>query len=286
MTGPTLTYVTAAAVVLGGLAVGFGVLLALAHRFFRVEVDPRQEAIEAALPGANCGACGFGGCAAYAEAVARGEAPPDRCAPGGPSVAQTIGRILGVEVGGFTPRVAVVRCQGGRGRARTRFRYVGEADCRAAAATQFGPSACIWGCIGLGTCVRACPFDALVMDEAAGLPRVLEERCTGCGTCAEVCPKNIIEVRPKDQYVHVLCRNPDPGKAVRAVCEAGCIGCRRCEKACPVEGGAIHVSGHLAEVDPAACIGCGRCVRECPVGCIGDFRRVRRAAGKEGADAA
>jgi len=278
MSAPVFRYVIAAAGVLGALAVAFGALLAVAHRFFRVTVDPRQEKIEEALPGANCGACGWGGCAAYAEAVAKGQASPDQCTPGGPECARMIAEIMGIQISDFVPKVAVVKCQGSCEHTRDRFRYVGERDCRAAAATQFGQPACPYGCLGLGTCVRACPFDAMVMDARTGLPRVLEERCTGCGTCAEVCPKNIIEILPKGQYVHVLCRNRDRGKIVRQVCEVGCIACHRCEKVCPVEGGAIHVTDNLAEVDLDACTGCGKCVRECPVSCIGTFRKLREDA--------
>jgi Fe-S-cluster-containing hydrogenase component 2 len=133
----------------------------------------------------------------------------------------------------------------------------------------------------MGTCVRACPFDAMVMDEASGLPRVLEDRCTACGTCAEVCPKNIIEILPKDRYVHVLCRNRDPGKATRQTCKVGCIACRACEKVCPVEGKAVHVQGNLATVDMETCISCGKCAAACPTSCIGNYRALRRAAKKK-----
>jgi RnfABCDGE-type electron transport complex B subunit len=282
-----LTYVAAAAGVLGVLAVAFGALLAVAHRFFRVHIDPRQEKIEEVLPSANCGSCGYGGCAAYAEAVAKGEAPPDQCTPGGPDCARAIARIMGVQISDFVPKVAVVKCQGSCEHTHDRFRYVGERDCRAATATQYGQTACPYGCLGLGSCVAACPFDAMVMDAETGLPRVLEDRCTACGTCAEVCPKNIIEILPKGQYVHVLCRNRDPGKVVRKACEVGCIACRRCEKACPVEGSAVHVNDNLAAVDMETCINCGKCVRECPVNCIGNFRQLRREAEKRSdADAA
>jgi len=285
--GPVLTYITASVGVLGVLALAFGALLAVAHRFFRVRVDPRQAKIEQVLPGSNCGSCGYGGCAAYAEAVANGEAPPDQCTPGGPECARQIADVMGIQISDFVPKVAVVKCQGSCQHTRDRFRYVGEPDCRAAAATQYGQAACPYGCLGLGTCVRACPFDAMVMDPETRLPRVLEERCTGCGTCAEVCPKNIIEILPADQYVHVLCRNRDPGKAVRQVCEVGCIACHRCEKVCPVEGSAIHVNGNLAEVDRETCIDCGKCVQACPVGCIGNFRKLRKEAEtRAGADAA
>jgi len=281
-------YVGSAWVVLGVLAVVFGAVLALANRFFSVVVDPRQEAIEEALPKANCGACGYGGCAAYAEAIVLGKADCNLCLPGGAETAVQIGKILGIAVAGLIPKVAVIKCQGSYANTVDRFRYVGERDCRAAAATQWGQTACPYACLGFGTCVRACPFDAMVMDSETGLPRVLEDRCVACGTCAEVCPKNIIEILPRDRYVHVLCRNQDPGKVVRQVCRVGCIACHKCEKVCPVEGSAVHVTGNLAAVDMETCISCGKCAQECPVACIGNFRQLRRDAKKRppAADAA
>jgi len=278
MTDTILNYAGASFIVLGSLALFFAAVLAVADKFFQVQVDPRAAEIEAILPRANCGSCGFGGCAAYAEALAKGEAAAGACSPGGPEAAGKIAAILGIQVAAFIPKVAVVKCQGSRQNTRRRFAYVGEPDCRAAAATQYGNTACSYACLGMGTCVRSCPFDALVTDEETGLPRVLEDRCTACGTCAAVCPKNIIEILPKDRYVHVLCRNRDPGKVVRPLCKAGCIACKVCEKACPVEGGAIHVRDNLAAVDMQTCMNCGKCVRVCPVNCIGDFHKLRGVA--------
>jgi RnfABCDGE-type electron transport complex B subunit len=276
MTDTILNYAGAAFLVLGSLALFFAAVLAVADKFFQVQMDPRAAEIEAILPRANCGSCGFAGCAAYAEALAKGEAAAGACSPGGPEAAGKIAAILGIQAAAFVPKVAVVKCQGSCQNTRRRFAYVGEPDCRAAAATQFGDTACPYGCLGMGTCVRACPFDAMVMDEETGLPRVLEDRCTACGTCAAVCPKNIIEILPKDRYVHVLCRNRDPGKVTRQLCKAGCIACKVCEKACPVEGGAIHVRDNLAAVDMQACTSCGKCARVCPVSCIGDFQFFRK----------
>ena len=276
MTDTILNYAGASFIVLGSLALFFAAVLAVADKFFQVQMDPRAAEIEAILPRANCGSCGFAGCAAYAEALAKGEAAAGACSPGGPEAAGKIAAILGIQVAAFVPKVAVVKCQGSCQNTRRRFAYIGEPDCRAAAATQFGDTACSYGCLGMGTCVRACPFDAMVMDEETGLPRVLEDRCTACGTCAAVCPKNIIEILPKDRYVHVLCRNRDPGKVTRQLCKAGCIACKVCEKACPVEGGAIHVRDNLAAVDMQACTSCGKCARVCPVSCIGDFQFFRK----------
>ncbi|HUX02232.1 MAG: RnfABCDGE type electron transport complex subunit B [Phycisphaerae bacterium] len=273
-------YLASAWVVLGALAAVFGIVLAVANRFFSVTVDPRQEQIEEALPKANCGACGYGGCAAYAEAIVQGKADANLCMPGGAETAVKIGKIMGLAVAAAAPKVAVVKCQGSCQNTFNRFHYIGQRDCRAAAATQYGQTACPYGCLGFGTCVQACPFDAMVMDPQTGLPRVLEDKCMACGTCAEVCPKNIIEILPRDRYVHVLCRNRDVGKIVRQVCKVGCIACHKCEKVCPVEGGAVHVADNLATVDMKTCISCGKCAQECPVACIGNFRSLRREAKK------
>ena len=280
MTELIVIYAGAATLVLGAMAVVFAAVLAVADKFFQVEVDPRAAAIEGILPRANCGSCGFGGCAAYAEALAKGQATGNACSPGGPEVAKKIAEIMGLTVANFIPKVAVIKCQGSHENTGERFRYVGEHDCRAATGTQYAQTACQFGCVGFGTCVRACPFDAMVMDDVTGLPRVLEDRCAACGTCAAVCPKNIIEILPKDRYVHVVCRNQDPGRMVRQLCKVGCIACKACEKACPVEGSAIHVRNNLAAVDLATCISCGKCAKVCPVSCIGDFRKLRTEAKK------
>ena len=267
-------YVAAAVAVLGILAVVFGVGLAVASRVFRVHADPRIDEIEEVLPSVNCGACGYGGCSAYAAAVVAGQSGPSECVPGGIDVARQVAGIMGLEAEEKEKRAAVVFCQGGT-RARDRFAYEGIQDCRAAVITQDAAKGCRWGCIGLGTCARACPFDAIVMGDD-GLPHIIEEKCTACGTCVDVCPKGIISVLPVRNMVHVLCRSRDKGGQVRRVCEVGCIACKQCEKVCPVEGGAVHVADFLATVDVDTCISCGKCVQECPTGAIGNFRLSRR----------
>ena len=68
--------------ILGGLGLLFGLVLAAASKVFYVETDPRLDELNACLPGANCGGCGFAGCSAYAEAVFKGEAPIGKCASG------------------------------------------------------------------------------------------------------------------------------------------------------------------------------------------------------------
>jgi len=270
------SYVIAAVAVLGTLAVVFGVGLAVASRVFHVQSDPRAEQIEAVLPSANCGACGFGGCAAYASAVAAGKVGPSECVPGGIEVARRVAEIMGLVAEEKAKQVAVVLCQGGN-RVAERFGYQGVTDCRAAMLMQDGAKGCRWGCIGLGTCAAVCPFGAIVMGED-GLPHIIEEKCTACGTCVDACPKQVIRILPAKSTVTVLCRSLDKGADVRKTCSVGCIGCKKCESVCPVEGKAIHVTDFLARVDVETCISCGKCVKVCPMGTIGNFRLSRRPA--------
>lgn len=270
----TGSLVADAVLVVGLLGALFGVVLWLASRVFAVKTDPRVEKVLGALPGANCGACGMPGCPGYAEAVVFKGLAVNLCAPGGSKAAKRIAAIMGVEVGESERRVAVLRCRGSRSRARERMEYRGVADCRAAALVLGGPKACTYGCLGLGTCAAACPFEAIVMG-ADGLPHVLEARCTACGRCAAACPKDLFVLAPEKRTVHVLCSSRDPGKVTRRACEVGCIACRACEKACKSD--AIHVVDDLAVIDEEKCKNCGACVRACPQGIIADFRRMRKA---------
>ena len=249
---------------LGSLGLLFGIGLALAGRFLRVQEDPRLGQVTQSLPGANCGACGFSGCAAFARALLGGSAPITGCRAGGDDTAERLAAILGRRVERAGRRVARVLCGGGRQVALTRAGYDGVPDCRAADALAGGPKGCPQGCLGFGTCVEACPFGALTMGPD-GLPAVDEAKCTGCGLCELVCPRGVIRVLPASAS-YVRCVSTMPGKFVRQVCEAGCIGCRICERAC--ERGAIRVVDNLAVIDPERCDGCGKCAERCPTHCI------------------
>jgi len=251
---------------MGLLGTAFGLGLSWASRRFAVDVDEKVEAVEQIIPGANCGACGYSGCHAFAEALVAGEAEVNGCPVGGKEFAEKAARILGLEfASGGETRVAQLRCHGDCDVARKRAEYDGVQDCNAAVLAGNGPKACESGCLGFGTCAASCPFGAITMSDK-GLPVVDEDKCTGCGVCVRLCPRNLFRLEPKTAGVHVRCASTAAGKRVRQVCDVGCIGCRQCEKACRFD--AIHVENDLAVIDPEKCINCGACVRACPVGAI------------------
>jgi H+/Na+-translocating ferredoxin:NAD+ oxidoreductase subunit B len=217
------------AVIMGGLGILFGVGLAIASRIFHVEIDERVEHVSEALPGVNCGACGYAGCDAYAEAVVGGE-QPSLCTPGAHEVALAVAHIMGMKLDDEKQAIrAIVHCQGSPDVCETRYDYDGLPDCRAAHLLQAGPKACDHGCLGFGTCAEACPFGAIAMAENQ-LPIINWDKCTGCGACAKVCPRNLIETVTTDAPVVLACSNPERGKAVMSVCKVGCISCMICKK--------------------------------------------------------
>lgn len=262
-----ITAILYAILALGGVGAVFGAVLSFADKKFQVPVDQTVELIRAALPGANCGACGFAGCDAYAEAVAGGNAKPNLCIPGGKKCAEAIGAALGVEVG-FTEskRVAKVICQGEVGVSKHRYDYVGYPSCQMASSMAGGPKKCPYACIGLGDCMRVCAFGAIHIEN--GLARVDEEKCTTCGACEAICPRHSIQLKPKDSVVMVRCQNRDAAKAARDECMRACIACKRCVKEC--QEGAIVVEDGYARIDPDKCTRCGACAKVCPCGCIVD----------------
>ncbi|MDO4289450.1 MAG: RnfABCDGE type electron transport complex subunit B, partial [Eubacterium sp.] len=257
--------------VLGVMGLIFGAGLAIASKIFEVKVDERVPLVREALPGANCGGCGFPGCDALAAAIVSGEASVDACPVGGAAVAAAIGKIMGEDAGAQTPKVACVQCKGDCDHAPSMADYFGAMDCREALVANGGVKQCRYGCLGLGTCVKACMFGALSIGDK-GLPVVDVEKCVACGKCKTACPRQIIDIIPEDKLIHVDCRSKDKGKIVRQNCEVGCIGCRACTKVCPEE--AITVTDNLASIDYDKCVLCGACVEKCPTGAITKEDRI------------
>lgn len=239
----------------------FGAALALASKVFAVKKDPRAEEIGEILPGANCGGCGYAGCAALAEAIAKGEAKTSSCIVGGDEIAEKVAAIMGVSSAEKPVRKrAQVMCSGTSELALKKYVYEGAADCHAAAKLGGGSKLCPNGCIGLGSCVAVCPFGAIEIKD--GIAAVNYEKCRGCGLCEKTCPKHIIKLIPYDAHQWVGCMSVDNGKITRSYCQVGCISCRLCEKNC--ESGAIHVNDFVASIDYDKCTNCRVCVEKCP----------------------
>ncbi len=258
-----------AMVALGGI---LALVLAYASRRFAVETDPKVALINAALPGVNCGGCGYAGCNGYAEAVALHGADPTLCAPGGVKVGMDIAKILGVVVENKARSVAHCHCQ--HENVKTVAVYTGIQTCRGASLFGLGGGwlDCRYGCLGYGDCLAACPFGAITMGEDKR-PVVNEALCTGCKKCVVACPRALMAVDPVDKHVHVLCHNRDKGPMANKICARACIACKKCEKVCPTN--AITVPNFLAEIDYSKCISCGKCVPVCPHKVITDLRPVR-----------
>lgn len=256
---------------LGGIGLVFGLLLTLANKIFEIPSDPKRDAVRNALPGANCGGCGFAGCDALADAIAAGTAPVNACPVGGAAVAGEIAKIMGVEAAeGQVRNVATVVCQGSTDRCKNKFDYHGIQDCVAASLVNDGNRACKYACLGLGTCVKACKFDAIHIDERTGIAKVDPEKCTSCGACVRACPKNVLSLQPDTEPVRLLCRAAEEGHLVSDNCKIGCVGCEMCKNACKF--GAITMVNHLPVIDYDKCVGCMMCAETCPNGSLwGDF---------------
>lgn len=253
---------------MGSLGLACAALLAFLSRKLKVKEDPKVAEIEAVLPGANCGACGFPGCHEYASAVARGEASPTLCKAGGEALTKALSGILGIQIGKQDKELAIVHCGADRTKRKKKAIYAGIESCIASHNTFGGEVLCEYGCLGMGDCAIICPFGAIKMVE--GLPVVDENKCTACGKCVLACPRNLITIEKINapDFIYVACNNRDKGPETRAVCSAGCIACGVCQK---LTNGVFYVEGALARVkfdklneiqNPKEVVG------KCPTKCI------------------
>ncbi len=238
-----------------------GLLLVFADESFAVETDPKAVAVRECLPGNNCGACGHAGCDAMAEAIAKGEAPVNGCPVGGAAVAEQISAVMGVSADAMEKKVAFVKCAGTCGVTKLHSNYVGIESCEAVAGMPGkGIKSCQHGCLGYGSCVKACQFEAIHIED--GVAKVDRSKCVACGKCVEACPQRIIELVPDKSVYAVQCASIEKGPVVKQQCSVGCFGCMLCTRQC--EHDAIHVVNNLAKIDYEKCTGCGKCAEKCP----------------------
>lgn len=220
-----------AVAVMAGVGLVLGVVIGIFARLFRVKTDPRVDLVIELLPGANCGGCGMAGCADFAKAVVSGKMAPSKCPVSSSDQVSAIAQALGIEAGEAFKQKAVVLCGGDREQTMRLASYNGVIDCVSASLVAGGPKGCTYGCLGMGSCARKCPFGAIEMIN--GLAIIHKELCVGCGTCVAVCPRNVIKLVPAEAEVHVYCNSPLKAPAKRLVCKVACIGCRKCAKAAP-----------------------------------------------------
>ena len=253
--------ILSAAALTGGIGLFIGLFLGAAAIIFKVQVNEKEEAVLAVLPGNNCGGCGFPGCSGLAAAIAKGDAEVNACPVGGEAVGKQIAAIMGVESGEAVRMAAFVHCTGDSSKTHPYYEYTGIEDCSMAAfVPNGGPKSCTYGCLGFGTCVKACPFDAIHI--VNGIAVVDKEACKACGKCVAACPRHLISLEPYHAKHIVACSSKDKGAATTKACSAGCIGCGICAKNCP--SGAITVKDFHAVIDQEKCTGCGVCAEKCP----------------------
>jgi electron transport complex protein RnfB len=232
--------------ILGGVGLTFGVFIALANAKLKVWEDPRIESVTDLLPGANCGACGFAGCRAFAESVVSGDSAPAVCTVASDLDREDIAHFLGVDAGEADKKVARLLCAGGTDVAVKKALYHGVESCAAAVAVSGGGKGCAWGCIGMADCEVVCDFDAIHMNDF-DLPVVDIEKCTACGDCVDACPLDLFVIMPLDHKLIVQCKNLIDGDEASEVCSVACTACGRCvQDAAP---GLISLESGLAVID-------------------------------------
>lgn len=249
------------------IALVCAVILTVSSAFFGVKEDARVSEVLDRLPGANCGACGYSGCEAYAKALSEGLTDnPSLCVPGGDGTSREVAAIMGLAASDVEEQVAYVACNGTCTPEFKKFEYDGPKSCKIANMSYLGDMACKYACLGYGDCMNVCPRDAICINPEKGIAEIDPRKCIGCGLCAKTCPNGIIHIIKDTVSVIVKCTSKDKGKDVRSVCKNGCIACGKCEKVCPE--GAIKVINNIAVIDYDKCSGCGECHKACPVKCI------------------
>lgn len=259
-----MLYSIVSVVAVGGF---LGLGLAVASRLLAVKKDERVEKAKEALPGLNCGACGYPGCAQYAEAIINEGEEITLCNVGGADTIKALGEIMGMEVdvGEKEKMVAQVHCRGTEETSSYQYNYEGIEDCNAAYMFFGGNKVCPYGCLGLGSCIKVCPTDAIYYDEK-GLVRVNKDRCISCEECVKVCPTGVMQMVPESADYIVACNSIDKGGKTRKYCSVGCIGCSICVKKSP--DGGFSVENFLAKIDYSAIGSREEAAQECPPKCI------------------
>jgi Na+-translocating ferredoxin:NAD+ oxidoreductase RNF subunit RnfB len=281
-----MSLIAVAILVLGGIGIVGSALLYLASKRFEVYENPLIAQVQEVLPAANCGGCGYPGCAGFASACVSAQSLDSLLCPvGGAEVMGKVAAILGKDAGAAEPLIAVVRCNGHCEARPHTNQYDGVQSCSIASSLYGGETGCSFGCTGYGDCVKACTFGAIRINRSTGLPEVAEDKCTSCGACVKACPKSLIELRkkgPKSRRIFVCCMNEEKGVVARKACANACIGCNKCVKECSFE--AISITDNLAYIDYRKCRLCRKCTAACPTQAIHELNFPPRLEKKQNTD--
>jgi Na+-translocating ferredoxin:NAD+ oxidoreductase subunit B len=275
-----------AVITLSVIGILAAVILYVIAQKFKVIEDPRIDEVTEKLAGANCGGCGFGGCRNLAEYIVKHESIDNVfCPPGGNEAMKAIGPIIGKVAEEKDPMIAVLRCNGTRTNTPPKAHYDGLNSCQFAHSLFSGEGACPYSCLGCGDCVTSCQFDAMYMDNEAGLPVIVQDKCIACGACVKACPRKIIELRlkgKKDRRIFISCINKEKEGPAKKNCEVACIGCGKCVTECKFD--AITLANNLAYINFTKCTLCRKCVESCPTNAIWEVNmpeRKKKTAGSE-----
>lgn len=253
-----------AMLVMGAIAIFLAILLIWSSKKFYVAENPLIEEVAALLPQANCGACGFPGCAGFAKVLVETHDSKMVCPVASQEKLKEIGRVAGIEINERKPMIAVLHCNGTRDNAKIVSEYIGVRSCEAAHNLYTGDKQCTFSCIGYGDCVKACLFGAIKTEN--GIAVFDREKCTGCGMCVKTCPRKVVTlIQKRLSSVHVACSSRDKGAVVRKQCKCGCIACGKCERVCPKQAITLEPGSNLARIDDEKCILCGKCAAECDI---------------------
>ena len=256
-----MNFILKSIILMGLLSIIFGILLSWFNKIFEVKVDENVLKILSLLAGANCGACGYGGCDTFANAIVKDGVDPTKCRVTNGENMTKILITIGKNPSNIKKLKPVLKCAANRFFEKKRALYQGVEDCRETVFAFNGEKGCEYGCTGFGTCEKACPFDAIKIKD--GIPIFNYDKCTGCEICANICPRNVIEMVNWNEFGIVMCNSPKKGIDVRKECKRGCIKCGICIKVCPTNAVSWGKSG-IPIFDMSKCNLCNLCVEKCP----------------------
>ncbi|MCD6358422.1 MAG: 4Fe-4S binding protein [Dehalococcoidia bacterium] len=258
---------------LTGIACALGILIFIASKVLPEESDDvkKTEDVSAALPGMNCGACGYPGCFAYAQALTADpsiiSSNPCPVAIQNPDRIKAIEAALNITIDSAAmAQKAVVHCSGN---SQTIFTNSGTSSCKAAALRLSGYRTCPFACLGFGDCVEVCPQNAISINPDKNVAFIDWDGCVGCGLCISECPQNIIELIPANTKIAHLCSyTPLKNIPGRIRCDSGCTHCKKCFRACEYNAIIWNTEKLIPEFNPDKCTLCLKCIEACPTNCL------------------